>query len=70
MLRSSDALSKAACRLLPMLGIEGVTKVTASVGAEQEYFLVLDEYYQQRMDLKLTEMYSIWSNGTKRTGIR
>lgn len=54
LLRSSDALSKAACRLLPMLGIEGVTKVTASVGAEQEYFLVLDEYYQQRMDLKLT----------------
>lgn len=36
------------------MGVEGVTKVTASVGAEQEYFLVLDEYYQQRMDLKLT----------------
>lgn len=54
LLRSCDALSKAACRLLPLLGVEGVTKVTASVGAEQEYFLVLDEYYQQRMDLKLT----------------
>lgn len=54
LLRSSDALSKAACRLLPMIGVEGVTKVTASVGAEQEYFLVLDEYYQQRLDLKLT----------------
>ena len=54
LLRSCDALSKAACRLLPMLGVEGVTKVTASVGAEQEYFLVLDEHYQQRMDLKLT----------------
>ncbi|WP_279001830.1 glutamine synthetase III [Thomasclavelia cocleata] len=54
LLRSCDALSKAACRLLPKLGIEGVTKVTASVGAEQEYFLVLDEYYQKRMDLKLT----------------
>lgn len=54
LLRSSDALSRSACKLLPLLGIEGVTKVTASVGAEQEYFLVLDEYYQQRMDLKLT----------------
>ena len=54
LLRSCDALSKAACRLLPLLGVEGVTKVTASVGAEQEYFLVLDEYYQQRIDLKLT----------------
>ena len=29
-------------------------KVTASVGAEQEYFLVDDKYYQERMDLKLT----------------
>ncbi|WP_027088484.1 glutamine synthetase III [Thomasclavelia saccharogumia] len=54
LLRSCDALSKAACRLLPLLGVEGVTKVTASVGAEQEYFLALDEYYQQRIDLKLT----------------
>lgn len=54
LLRSCDALSRSACKLLPLLGIEGVTKVTASVGAEQEYFLVLDEYYQQRMDLKLT----------------
>lgn len=28
--------------------------MTASVGAEQEYFLVLDEYWQKRVDLKLT----------------
>ena len=37
------ALSKAACRLLPLLGEKGITKVTASVGAEQEYFLVDDK---------------------------
>lgn len=54
LLRSTDALSKAACRLLPLIGEKGVTKVTASVGAEQEYFLVDDKYYQERMDLKLT----------------
>lgn len=54
LLRSCDALSKAACRLLPLIGEKGVTKVTASVGAEQEYFLVDDKYYQERMDLKLT----------------
>lgn len=54
LLRSCEALSKAACRLLPLIGIDGVTKVTASVGAEQEYFLVDDRYYQERMDLKLT----------------
>lgn len=54
LLRSCDTLSKASCRLLPLLGLEGVTKVTASVGSEQEYFLVDDKYYQERMDLKLT----------------
>lgn len=54
LLRSCDALSKAACRLLPLLGEKGITKVTASVGAEQEYFLIDDKYYQERMDLKLT----------------
>ena len=54
LLRSCDALSKAACRLLPLIGVDGVTKVSASVGAEQEYFLVEDKYYQERMDLKLT----------------
>lgn len=54
LLRSTDALSKAACHLLPLLGISGVTHVTASVGSEQEYFLVDDKYYQERMDLKLT----------------
>ena len=37
-----------------LLGEKGITKVTASVGAEQEYFLVDDKYYQERMDLKLT----------------
>ena len=54
LLKSVDALSKASCRLLPLLGLEGVTSVTASVGSEQEYFLVADEFYQKRMDLKLT----------------
>lgn len=54
LLRSCEALSKSAVQLLPLLGMEGVTKVTASVGAEQEYFLVADEYYQKRLDLRLT----------------
>ena len=54
LLKSVDALSKASCRLLPLLGMEGVTNVSASVGSEQEYFLVADEFYQKRMDLKLT----------------
>jgi len=54
LLKSVDALSKASCELLPLLGMKDVTKVSASVGSEQEYFLVADEFYQKRMDLKLT----------------
>lgn len=54
LLKSVDALTKSSCRLLPLLGMEGITSVSASVGSEQEYFLVADEFYQKRMDLKLT----------------
>ena len=36
------------------LGYDDVTSVKPSVGSEQEYFLVADEYYQKRIDLKLT----------------
>ncbi|MGX8680170.1 MAG: glutamine synthetase III family protein [bacterium] len=54
LLRSSDALNAAALRLLPLIGLTDVTRVSTFVGAEQEYFLVPDEYYQKRMDLKLT----------------
>lgn len=65
LLRSTDALSRASCRLLPLLGMEGVTKVTPSVGSEQEYFLVDDKYYQERMDLKLTGRTLYGANAPK-----
>ena len=54
LLRSIDSLSKAVTRLMNLLGYHDVTSASASVGAEQEYFLVDDRYYQQRLDLKLT----------------
>ena len=54
LLRSCDALEKSALRLLPKIGLDDVKHVKATVGAEQEYFLIPDEYYQKRMDLKLT----------------
>lgn len=54
LLRSVDALSKEAVRLCHLLGLEDVKKVTPSVGAEQEYFLVDRKYYEQRLDLRLT----------------
>lgn len=54
LLRSCDALSKEGVRLCHLLGLEDVTKVSPSVGAEQEYFLVDRQYYEKRLDLRLT----------------
>lgn len=65
LLKSCEALSKEALRLLPMLGMNDVTKVTSYVGSEQEYFLVADEYYQKRMDLKLTGRTLFGANAPK-----
>lgn len=54
LLKSSDALNKEAVRLMNLLGLKDVTNVSSFVGAEQEYFLVNEEYFEQRLDLKLT----------------
>lgn len=53
LLRSMDALSREAKRVLAYFGKEPA-KVTANVGPEQEYFLVDKAKYMQRADLKLT----------------
>lgn len=54
LLRSCDALSKEGVRLCHLLGLSDVNKVLASVGAEQEYFLVDEKYYNRRLDLQMT----------------
>lgn len=54
LLKSCDVLKKASIRLLPLLGMDNVTSVTSYVGSEQEYFLIPDEYYNKRLDLKFT----------------
>ena len=54
LLRSMDALSKSAVRFLKLFGNENVSRVTSTVGAEQEYFLIDKEKYDQRKDLVLT----------------
>ena len=54
LLRSMDALSKSAVRFLKLFGNENVTRVTSTVGAEQEYFLIDKEKYDKRKDLVLT----------------
>ena len=51
LLRSMDAINKQALRIVRLFGNTKATKVTPSVGAEQEYFLVDRERYLQRDDL-------------------
>ncbi len=54
LLRSMDALSGAAVRALELLGVEGSRRVFTTVGPEQEYFLIDEQYYFERPDLLTT----------------
>ena len=51
LLRSMEAISEQALRIVRLFGNTEATKVTPSVGAEQEYFLVDRQKYLQRKDL-------------------
>ncbi len=51
LLRSMSAVSKQAIRVLRVLGNKTVKKVTANIGAEQEYFLVDKKFFAERLDL-------------------
>ncbi len=51
LLRSMEALSKQAMRILRLFGNTTAKRVITTVGAEQEYFLVDKKLYQQRKDL-------------------
>ena len=54
LLRSMDALSRAAIRALRLLGDEHAERVFTTVGPEQEYFLIDEQYYFERPDLVTT----------------
>ena len=54
LLRSMEALSKQAIRILKLFGNDTVKCVRTSVGPEQEYFLVDKEMYNKRKDLVYT----------------
>ncbi|HUA12140.1 MAG TPA: glutamine synthetase III [Solirubrobacteraceae bacterium] len=54
LLRSMDALSRAAIRALNLLGIDDVARVFTTIGCEQEYFLIDEQYYFERPDLLTT----------------
>ncbi len=51
LLRSMEAISEQAVRIIRLFGNTEATKVVASVGPEQEYFLVDKDKYLQRPDL-------------------
>ena len=54
LLRSMEAVSTQAVRILRLFGNTQATRVTPSVGAEQEYFLVDRDKYLKRRDLIYT----------------
>ncbi len=54
LLRSMDALNKQAVRVLKSLGNTTSKRVTATLGPEQEYFLIERSFYKNRLDLILT----------------
>ena len=54
LLRSMDALSKSGLRALKLFGNTSAARIFTSVGPEQEYFLIDEQYYFERLDLITT----------------
>jgi glutamine synthetase len=54
LLRSMDALSRTAVRALEQLGVDDAARVFTTIGCEQEYFLIDEQYYFERPDLLTT----------------
>ena len=54
LLRSIDAISREGMRILRLFGDTTAKRLTTTVGAEQEYFIIDKEMYEQRRDLIYT----------------
>ncbi len=54
LLRSMEAINIQALRILKLFGHSEVTRVVSTVGPEQEYFLIDEELYKLRPDLRFT----------------
>ena len=54
LIRSMDVLNEQAVRILRVFGNNDVKHVSSTVGAEQEYFLIDKDHYDQRKDLIFT----------------
>ncbi|MDD5492212.1 MAG: glutamine synthetase III [bacterium] len=65
LLRSDEALSKAAIKLLKLFDRRAINKVVSTCGPEQEYFLIDHNYYKLRQDLMLTGRTLIGASSPK-----
>ena len=54
LLRSMEALSTEAVKMLHLIGYQDVKRVNTTIGSEQEYFLIKKDYYKKRKDLLFT----------------
>ncbi|MDO9398459.1 MAG: glutamine synthetase III, partial [Herbiconiux sp.] len=54
LLRSMDAISSSATRAVKLFGLTDTKRVFSSVGPEQEYFLIDEQYFFERPDLMTT----------------
>ncbi|MBQ9421490.1 MAG: glutamine synthetase III [Lachnospiraceae bacterium] len=54
LLRSMEALNREAVKMMQILGYPDVNRVLATIGSEQEYFLIDKDLYKKRKDLLLT----------------
>jgi len=54
LLRSMDRINHESIRILRLFGMDDVSRVDATVGPEQEYFLIDKAVYDRRKDLKYT----------------
>jgi glutamine synthetase len=65
LLKSMEALSKEAVKVLHLLGYTDVKRVNTTIGSEQEYFLIDKDYYKKRKDLLFTGRTLIGAPATK-----
>lgn len=65
LLRSMDAISSEALRVLRLFGNTTAKRVVATVGAEQEYFLIDREVFEKRKDLIYTGRTLFGANAPK-----
>ena len=65
LLRSMERINTEAVKILHLLGKEDVTRVTTTVGPEQEYFLIDKDAYDQREDLIYTGRTLFGAKATK-----